>query len=54
MCHYKREPKKKKKKKQQKTKETKEQRKKNKRSKLLIPVLEEVIKILGMIFESHQ
>ena len=35
-------------------KETKEQRKKNKRSKPLIPILEEVVKISGMIFESHQ
>ena len=51
MCHYKRETKK-----PQKTpKETKEQRKKTKkRSKPLIPVLEEVVKISGIIFESHQ
>ena len=47
MCHYKRE-----KKKPKKTKETKEQRKKW--SKPLIAVLEEVVKISGIIFESHQ
>ena len=39
MCHYKREQKKK---------------KKEKRSKPLIAVLEEVAKISGIIFESHQ
>ena len=39
MCHYKREQKKK---------------KKEKRSKPLIVVLEEVVKISGLIFESHQ
>ena len=47
MCHYKREQKN-----PQKTKETKEQRKKW--SKPLIAVLEEVVKISGIIFESHQ
>ena len=47
MCHYKREQKKPK-----KTKETKEQRKKW--SKPLIAVLEEVVKISGIIFESHE
>ena len=47
MCHYKREQKNPK-----KTKETKEQRKKW--SKPLIAVLEEVVKISGIIFESHQ
>ena len=41
MCHYKREQKKKKTKKQ-------------KRSKPLVAVLEEVVKISGIIFESHQ
>ena len=41
MCHYKREQKKKKTKKQ-------------KRSKPLVAVLEEVDKISGIIFESHQ
>ena len=49
MYHYKREQKKKK---QNKTKETNEQRKN--RSKRLIAVLEEVVKISGIIFESHQ
>ena len=44
MYHYKR--------KQKKTKETKKQ--KEKRSKSLVTVLEEVAKISGIIFESHQ
>ena len=48
MYHYKREQKKTK----NKTKETNEQRKN--RSKRLIAVLEEVVKISGIIFESHQ
>ena len=50
------ENKKKNKQKKKQTKETKEQRKKNKnkRSKPLIPVLEEVVKISIIIFESHQ
>ena len=46
MCHYKRQQKN-----PQKTKETKEQRKKWR--KLLITILEEVVKISGIIFESH-
>ena len=55
MSHYKREQKKTKKKTNKKQKKQKNKEKnKNKRSKLLIPVLEEVIKILGIIFESHQ
>ena len=44
MYHYKRE--------QKKTKEIKKQ--KEKRSKSLVTVLEEVAKISGIIFESHQ
>ena len=35
-------------------KKQKNKEKKNKRSKPLIPILEEVVKISGMIFESHQ
>ena len=50
MCHYKREQKNPKK---QKHKRTKKQ-KKQKRSKPLKAVLEEVVKISGIIFESHQ
>ena len=46
MCHYKREQK------NQKKQNKKNQKKK--RSKLLIAVLEEVVKISGIIFESHQ
>ena len=48
MCHYKRE--------QKKPKKTnkKQKKQKQKRSKLLITVLEEVVKISGIIFESHQ
>ena len=46
MCHYKRD------KNKNKTKKTK--RTKQKRSKPLIAVLEEVVKISGIIFESHQ
>ena len=53
MCHYKREQEKQKKQKQNKTKQTKEQKTKN-RSIPLIAALEEVVKILGIIFESHQ
>ena len=41
MCHYKREQK-------------KQKKKKEKQSKSLIAVLEEVVKISGIIFESHQ
>ena len=54
MCRYKREQKENKKK--QKNKRTKKnQQKKNKKwSKPLIAVLEEVVKISGIIFESHQ
>ena len=48
MCHYKREQK------QQKTKEQQAKKKQKKRSKPLIAVLEEVVKISGIIFESHQ
>ena len=51
MCHYKREQKKPEKTKKQKNKKTK---KKQKRSKPLKAVLEEVVKISGIIFESHQ
>ena len=47
MCHYKREQKKKKTKKQK-------DKKKQKRRKPLVAVLEEVVKISGIIFESHQ
>ena len=47
MCHYKREQKKKKTKKQK-------DKKKQKRNKSLVAVLEEVVKISGIIFESHQ
>ena len=51
MCHYKREKKPKTiKNKKQKTKHKKQR----KRSKSLIPALEEVVKISGIIFESHQ
>ena len=46
MCHYKREQKKKKTKKQK-------DKKKQKRNKSLVAVLE-VVKISGIIFESHQ
>ena len=49
MCHYKREQKKKKKQKQKK-----KQQQQKKRSKPLIAVLEELVKISGIIFESHQ
>ena len=49
MCHYKREQKKKK----QKQKKEKQQQQK-KRNKPLIAVLEELFKISGIIFESHQ
>ena len=46
MCHYKRD---------KKNKRTKQkQTNKQKRSKLLIAVQEEVVKISGIIFESHQ
>ena len=48
MCHYKREQKKK------KTKAKKKQQQQKKRSKSLIAVLEELVKISGIIFESHQ
>ena len=48
MCHYKREQKKK------KTKTKKKQQQQKKRSKSLIAVLEELVKISGIIFESHQ
>ena len=48
MCHYKREQKKK------KTKAKKKQQQQKKRSKPLIAVLEELVKISGIIFESHQ
>ena len=51
MCHYKREQKKPKKQKKQKNKKKK---KKINRSKPLIAILEEVVKISGIIFESHQ
>ena len=51
MYHYKREQKKKTKKKKQKNKEKKT---KNKQSKPLIPVVEEVVKISGILFGSHQ
>ena len=37
-----------------KQKKQKNKEKKNKWSKPLIPILEEVVKISGMIFESHQ
>ena len=50
--HYKREQKKPKK--PQKNKRTKKKNKKNKQSKPLIAALEEVVKISGIIFESHQ
>ena len=46
MCHYKREQKNKKK--------TKEPKSKKERSRPLIAVLEEVLKISCIIFESHQ
>ena len=48
MCHYKREQKK-----TPKNKGNKKEKKKQ-RSKPLITVLEEVVKISGIIFESHQ
>ena len=48
MCHYKREQ-------QKNPKRTKKKKKKKKkRSKPSIAVLEEVVKISGIIFESHQ
>ena len=47
MCHYKREQKKQKQKK-------KKQQQQQKRNKPLIAVLEELVKISGIIFESHQ
>ena len=43
MCHYKREQ-----------KDKKNKTKQKKRSKPLIAVLEEIVKISGIIFESHQ
>ena len=43
MCHYKREQ-----------KNSNKKQKQKKRSKPLIAVLEEVVKISGTIFESHQ
>ena len=51
MFHYKREQKKQKRNKKQKNNKRK---KKNKRSKPLIAVLEEVVKILSILFESSQ
>ena len=51
--HYKREQKKPKKT-PKKQKNKKKQNKKNKQSKPLIAALEEVVKISGIIFESHQ
>ena len=47
MCHYKREQKKQKQKKKKKQQQ-------QKRNKPLIAVLEELVKISGIIFESHQ
>ena len=56
MCHYKREQKKKKQKqkKKQKHQKKKQQQQQKKRNKPLIAVLEELFKISGIIFESHQ
>ena len=54
MCHYKRDKKTKTIKNKKKTNKEQKTKNKKKRSKPLIPALEEVVKISGIIFGSHQ